>query len=101
MSRFDPLEVAQLVAVHFGASPILVLVQESGDHAVFEASGAIVKIGRRDDLRAEAWAMERARAASVPVPRVIALDAAGTLPYVIVERSRGVPLWDSALTRAN
>jgi aminoglycoside phosphotransferase (APT) family kinase protein len=101
MSLFDPVEVAQLVAAHFGSPPILVLVQESGDHAVFEGSGAIVKVGGRDDLHAEAWAMERARAAGVPAARLIGLDAAGALPYLIVERSRGVPLWDSALTRAN
>ena len=101
MTTFDPLAVANLVAPHFNGPPPLQLVQGSGDHAVFEGGGAIVKVGGRDDLRAEGWAMERARAEGVPASRVIAIDADGPLPFLIVARSRGVPLWHSALTRAN
>ncbi len=66
MTTFDPLAVANLVASNFDAPPTLHLVQESGNHAVFEGGGAIVKVGGRDDLRAEAWAMDRARPRACP-----------------------------------
>ena len=100
MTAFDPLAVSNLVAPYFDGPPALQLVQESGGHAVFEGGSAIVKVGVRDDLRAEAWAMDRASAAGVPASRVIAIDADGPVPYLIVERSRGVPLWHSTLTRS-
>jgi aminoglycoside phosphotransferase (APT) family kinase protein len=93
----DVRDAVQTVARHVPGAERLSIIQRSDDHVVIDAGSAIVKCGSRDEFGIEAWACERALSLGVPVPRVIAVDTTGPIPYLVLSKVAGVALSDSRL----
>jgi aminoglycoside phosphotransferase (APT) family kinase protein len=110
--RLDLFEVSAAVGALLGRHVSAIrLVSTETECLVCEASFgsriAIVKAGLSPDtstIALEAWALERARAAGVPVPRVLAVDTSRrSFPgdVMVIDRAAGRPLPDLHLSPAN
>jgi len=101
----DKRLVRDLVERHTGERPARLIARATkAPRLVYEATlddGCTVIFKAEVDTRGddaivlEAWAMERAREAGVPAPRVLALDASGAAfpgRYAIFEQASGAPL---------
>lgn len=93
----DIRQAAEVARRYVSGQGELSVIQRSDDHVVFDAGGAIVKCGTRDEFGIEAWACERARSLGVPAPEVISLDTAAPVPHLVLSKVVGAPLNDNRL----